>query len=127
MIKQDSVAGKQPVGLAIIDGDPVGIHFGGAIGTAWIKRRGFALRNFENLPEHFAGGGLVEFWLEPRFPDGLKQANGAQSGDLARVLGNIEADTHMTLRAKVVDFIGLDRAKDAVERAGIVEIAVEEV
>src|SRR5690348_16938059 len=105
MVEEYAVAGVQAVGLSIVDGNPIGIDFGGAIGTARIKRRGFALRHFENLPEHFAGGRLVELRFESRFPDGLKETNSAEPGDFAGVLGNIEADTHMALCAEVVDLI----------------------
>ena len=44
----------------------------------------------------------------------------------AGVLGHVEADAHVALRAEVVDLVGLHRPQHAVERARVVQIAVDQ-
>ena len=56
--------------------------------------------------------------------DGLEQPHRAEAGDLAGVLGRVERDLHVTLRAEVVDLVRIDDAQDAVQRRGVVQIAV---
>ena len=49
------------------------------------------------------------------------------SGNLAGILGNIETHAHLTLRAQIVRFIGLDRSNDAVQRTRVVEVAIDKM
>src|SRR5262249_58490154 len=44
MVEQDAVAGVQTVGLAVVDGDPVGVELGRAIGAARLEARGLVQR-----------------------------------------------------------------------------------
>ena len=41
---------------------------------------------------------------------GLEDADGAEGGDVAGVLGDVEADLDVALRAEVVDLVGADAA-----------------
>lgn len=45
MVEQDAVAGIHPVGLAVIDRDPVGVKLGDAVGAARIKGCRLLLRH----------------------------------------------------------------------------------
>jgi len=38
MIEEDPITGKKIVGLAVIDGEPVGVDFGASIGAAGVER-----------------------------------------------------------------------------------------
>ena len=60
MIKQDAIAGIDAIGFAIINGDPISIQFSHGIRAAWIKGRGFFLRDFLYKAVQLAGGGLVK-------------------------------------------------------------------
>ena len=48
------------------------------------------------------------------------------SADVDGVLGHVEADAHVALRAQVVDLVRAHAAQRAVQRAAVVEIAVEQ-
>ena len=43
MVEKNAVAGEDPIALAVVDGDPIGIELRRAVGTAWVKRCGFPL------------------------------------------------------------------------------------
>jgi hypothetical protein len=127
VVEEDSVAGEEAVALAVVDGDPVGVELGDAVGAARVEGGRLALRSLDHLAEELGGGGLVEARADSRFADRLEDADGAEGGDLARVLGDVEAHLDVALRAEVVDLVGLDFAQDRVERRGVVEVAeVEE-
>ena len=51
MVKEDSVAGVDAVGLTIVYTDPIGIEFCDRVGASGIKRCGFSLWNLLNLAE----------------------------------------------------------------------------
>ena len=44
VIEQNAVSDKEPVGLAIVDGIPMGGNFGDSIGAAGVKRGALVLR-----------------------------------------------------------------------------------
>lgn len=46
VVKQDAVAGKHAIGLAVVHGNPVRIKLGYGVGAARVKGRGLALRGF---------------------------------------------------------------------------------
>ena len=73
VVEQDAVAGVEAVGFAVVDGDPVGVDLGGAVGAARVEGRGFRLGDFPDLAVHLAGGGLVEagFPLQAENADAL--------------------------------------------------------
>ena len=60
VVKQNSVAGIDAVGLAVIDRDPIGIQLGHRIRAAGVKRRSLSLRGFLHQAIQFAGTGLVK-------------------------------------------------------------------
>ncbi len=60
VVEQDAVAGVNAIRLAVVDGDPVGVHFGHSVGAAGVKRRGFFLGRFLHQAIKFACTGLVE-------------------------------------------------------------------
>ena len=47
-----------------------------------------------------------------------------EAGDVRRIFRNVEADSNVTLGAEVVDFVRLNGSQNAVERTGIVQVAV---
>ena len=42
VVEEDAVAGVDAVGLAVVDGDPVGVELGDGVGGARVERRGLA-------------------------------------------------------------------------------------
>ena len=54
MVEEDAARGVHAVTLAEIHGDPVSEDLGAPVRRAWVERRGFALRDFLHLAEHFA-------------------------------------------------------------------------
>lgn len=65
VVKEDSIAGVKTIGLAIVDGDPVGVELGNGVGAARVEGGGFPLGDFLHQPVEFAGTGLVESSLLP--------------------------------------------------------------
>ena len=51
MVEQDAVARIDPVGLAIVHGNPVGVQLGAGIGRARVERRGLLLRYLLDFAE----------------------------------------------------------------------------
>ena len=60
MVKQYAATGKNIVALLVVQGDPVRIKFGNAIGTAWMENCFFVLRGRMDLTKHFRGTGLIK-------------------------------------------------------------------
>jgi len=128
VIEEDAVAGIHAVGLAVVDGDPVGVELGDAVGTAGIEGGGFLLGDFLDEAVELGGGGLVNagFVGEPEDADGLENAEGAEGVGIGGVFGRLEAHLHMALGTEVVDLIGLHLLDDADQVAAVGEIAVVE-
>ena len=126
MVKQDAVAGVHAIGFAVVDDDPVRIHFRHGVGAAWVKGRGFFLRNFLHQTIQLGCAGLVEagFLLQAQDANGLEQAQGANAVDVGSVFRTFKAHSHMALGAEVVDFVGLRFLHDAYEVAGVAQVAV---
>ena len=126
VVEQDAVAGIDAIGLAVIDGDPVGIELGHRIGAARIERRGFLLRSFLHQTEQFGGGSLVEagFLSQAENADGFQNAQCAQCVGVGGVFRLFERDRHMALRRQVVDFIRLHLLDDVHQAGGIGHVAV---
>ena len=126
VIEEDTVAGVEAIGFAVVDGDPVGVELGGGVGAARVEGGGFLLGDFLDEAVEFGGAGLVEagFLFQTENADGFEQAQGADGVDIGGVFGAFEADGDVALGAEVVDFVGLDLLDDADEVAGVGEIAV---
>ena len=77
--------------------------------------------------EHFAGGGLVETGLDSRLADGLQKPQGSQAGDVARILGHVEAHAHMALGAQVIDLIRPDLLQKVGQLSRNAEVAVVKI
>ena len=126
MVKQDAVAGVQAVGFAVVDGDPVAVDLGGAVGTARVEGSGFPLGDFPDLAEHFAGGGLIKagLALQAENADAFEQAQRAKGVGVGGVFGGLERDLDVALRGEVVDFVGLGMLENADQVGGVGEVAV---
>ena len=126
MVEEDAVAGIHAVGLAVIDGDPVGVELGHGVGAARVEGRRLALRHFLHQAVELRGRGLVEARLapEPEEADGLEQAQRSQRIDVGGVFRRLEAHRDMGLGAEVVDLVGLDVADDPGERRAVGQVAV---
>ena len=126
MVKQDAVAGIHAIGFAVVDDDPVRIHFGHSIGTAWVKRRGFFLGNFLHQTIELGCAGLVEacFLFQTQNANGLQQAQGTNTVHVSCVFRAFKADGHVALSAQVIYFIRLCFLHDADEVAGVAQVAI---
>ena len=63
VVEKDAVARVHPVGLAVVDGDPVRVELGYAIGRARMEGRRLGLLCFRDQPEHLGGRRLIEAGL----------------------------------------------------------------
>ena len=126
MVEKNAVAGKDIVGLPVVDRDPVGIDLGGPVRTAGIERGCFLLGNFLDLAEHLTGGSLIKagFMLQAKNADGLQEAQGAEGIAVGSVFRSFKRNLDMALGGQVVNFIRLDILDDADQVGGIGEIAV---
>ena len=68
VVEQDAVTRIDAVGLAVVDGDPVGVELGDGVGAARVEGRCFLLRGFLDESVEFRCGSLVEtgFISSPR-------------------------------------------------------------
>ena len=128
VVEQDPVAGEQAVALAIVDGHPVGIRFGGRVGASRIEGRCLALGHLPHLAVHLGAARLVELRGQPGLVDGLQDAHGAQGRHVARVLGDVEAHADVALGGEVVDLVGPHPVQelDQVGRVADVTVVQEE-
>src|SRR5262249_15129391 len=129
VVEEDAVAGEEPIGLAVIDRDPIGVELGHRIGRARVERRGLALWYLLDEAVELRGRGLIiaRLALEAEEADRLEQAQRAHGVDVGGVFGRFEAHRDMALRTEVVDLIGFDLTQDAGEVRTIGEIAVMEL
>ncbi len=126
MVEQDSVGDVEPVGLAVVHADPVGVDLGAAVGAARVERGPLVLRRRRGA-EHLRRGGLVDAGvLEPQLADRLQQPAGAEARHLAGVLGHVEGDADVALGPQVVDLVGPELLEQEVERGAVVQVAVVE-
>jgi len=112
VVEQDAVDSEHAVSLAVVDRDPVGVDFGGAVRRPRIKRGRLLLRDLLYLAEHLRGGGLVEADLlfQVACADGVQDSQSSDGVDLGGVLGQVEGDLHMALCAQVINLVRLNLA-----------------
>jgi hypothetical protein len=128
MVEQNAVAGVHSVGFAVVDGDPVAVDLGRAVGAARVEGGGFLLRNFPDLTEHFTGGGLVEtgFLFQAENADAFQNAQGTEGVGIGGVFGRFEGDGDVALRGEVIEFVGLNLLQDADQAGGVGQVAMME-
>ena len=107
VVEQDTAGGKDAVAFAVIDGHPVRIQLGDAVGAARVERGGFRLRHRLHQAEHFRCGGLVEAHFRIDDADGFQQVDSADAGDLRRGDGLRKGDANEALGSQVIDLGGL--------------------
>src|SRR5262249_19015796 len=80
VVEQDPVTREHTVGLAVVDGDPVGVQLRRRVRRAGIERRRLPLRRLAHQAVELGGRGLVEarLPLKPEYPDRLEDAKRAQ-------------------------------------------------
>ena len=128
MVEQDAVASVHPVRLAVIHGNPVGVHFRDCVWAAWIERRGFLLRCFLHQAIQFRSRRLVKagFLFQSEDAYRFEDAQGAYAVRIRRVLRCFETDRDMTHRREVVNFVRLHLLDDADQVGGIGQVTVME-
>src|SRR5207248_6752861 len=125
VIEQDAAGGVHAEAFAIVDGAPVGVELGYAVGAARVKRRLFVLDGLLDLAEHLAGRGLVVARLGIGEADGFEQVDGAESGDVAGEHGLHPGGGDEALRAEVVDLVHREVREAANERRLVGEVAFD--
>ena len=115
------------VALAVVDGDPVAVDLGHAVGAARVERRRLALGDLLHLAEHLRRAGLVEADLGVDEADGVEQAGDAHGRRLARQHRLAEAGLHEGLGGQVVDLGRPVVAQDVDERDLVEEVAGDEL
>src|ERR1700693_879050 len=83
MIEEDSRDGEHAVGLSEVDGDPVGVELGDAIGAARMKLGRLVLRNRFDFAEHLRGGSLIEADLRIDYADRFEDTGYAKCREFA--------------------------------------------
>ena len=98
MIKEDAVAGVQPIELAVVFDDPEAILLGDRIGRARIERCCFRLRDLHHLPVEFRCRGLVKATIHAGFTDSVEQAQYTDRIGFGSVFRNLERHLHAHLK-----------------------------
>ena len=109
MVEEDAVGGVHAIGFAVIDGDPVAIELGDAIGAARIKRRALRLGHFLHFAVKLGGGGLIEAGglFHAENADRLEHPQRADRVGIGGIFRRLEADLHMALGSEVIDLVRL--------------------
>src|SRR5215467_12499893 len=102
MVKENAAGAVQAITLAVIDGGKVSVEFGTGVRTARVKRRALRLGRRRDT-EHLAGRSLIEPALQARAANRFQQPQSPYPYHVACVFGNVEANLHMALGAKIVD------------------------
>ena len=123
MVEQLTIDGEHVVGLAVVLGDPVGVHLRRAIRRARVELGLLVLRR-RGSTEHLAGRRLVEANARIRGADRLKHVQGADAGGLGRVGRLVERDAHVRLGREVVDLLRVDLPHQLLHAGGIGDVAV---
>ena len=126
VVEENPVCGKHPITVAVIPRHPVGIEFGAGVRAPRPERCRLALRR-RRRPEHLAARSLVELRPVSAPPDHLKKPGRPEAGDVSRVLGDIEANPHVTLGPEVVDFVGFDVVDEMRDLLVVGEVAVVKI
>ena len=73
MIEKDAIARIHAVRFAVVDGDPVRIQLGNAVGAAWVERGRLALWGLDHLSVQLRGRCLIkaDVFLESDCADGV--------------------------------------------------------
>jgi hypothetical protein len=128
VVEQDAVGGEQSIGLAIIDGLPVGVDLGAGVGAARMERRGLALRHFGHPPEHLGRARLVVARRAAMalvvIAQRLQQAERAEPNHVGGIFGLIEGDAHVRLRGEVIDLVGAHLLDDRAHPGAVAQVAV---
>jgi len=126
VVEKDAVGREDPVGLAVVLHDVIGVNLGGGVGALRLEGGGFALGR-RGGAEHLAGRGLIESGVDSGLADRLEEPQRPQSRNIPGVLRHVEAHPHMALGAEVIDLIGLDVVQKVRELPGDSQIAVMKV
>lgn len=97
VVKEDTVAGVDAVGFAIVDGDPVAVEFGDGIGGAGIEGSRLLLGGLLHQTVKLARGCLIEasLFFKSQDADGFKDAQRADAVGIGGILRGLEGDRHM--------------------------------
>ena len=117
VVEEDAVARVHAVRLAVVDRHPEPVQLRDAVRRARVERRLLRLRRLDDLAVQLRRRRLVEahHLLEPARPDRVEQAQRAEPVDVACVLGHLEGDLDVRLRAEVVD-LGRADVRDDVDQ-----------
>ena len=117
--------------LAVIDHDSVGVQLGDAAGRTRVEGRRFTLRHLTDLAEQFGRRGLVDLGLllEASSPNGVKQKEHPKAFHVRSLLGGLQRDPNVTLRAEIVHLVALVKEQlrqvRAVPASGRPDVACE--
>ena len=126
MVEQNTVAGIDAIGLAVVDGDPVGVQLGDGVGAARIKRCRFGLWRLLHQPIQLGTGGLVEarLFLQPKQANRFEYPQRANAVRVGSVFGRVKTDRHMAHCSQVIDLVRLHLLNDANQIGGVGQIAM---
>ena len=129
VVEKDTVARIHAVRLPVVLADPERVQLCNAIRGARVERRVLVLRDALHEPVQLRSGRLVEAHvsLESARPHSVEQAKRAEPVDVAGVLGHLERDLDVRLRAEIVDFGRLDLGDDVHQVGAIGKIAIVEL
>ena len=126
MIEQNTVARVDPIRLAIIDRDPVGIQLRDRVRRPRIKRRRLLLRYLLNETIELAGARLIEprLFLHAEHANRFENTQRAERVGIRGVFRLLKADRDMALRREIVDLRGLHLFDDVDEARRIGHVAM---
>ena len=128
MVEEDAAGGVEAVALAVVDGDPVAVELGHAVGAPRVERRRLLLRRLHHLAVHLGAGGLVEADLLARVvlhvTNRLEQAERAHGGDVGGVGRLVEAHADVALGGEVVDLLRADLTDQSDQTVAVRQVAI---
>lgn len=112
VVEQNAAAAENAVAFTVVDGHPVRIQLGHAIGAARVEGCVFDLGNGLHLAEHLGCAGLVEANLWVDDADGFQQVHWAEAGDFCSGHGLLKRHAYETLCSQVIHLGGASCLKE---------------
>jgi GT2 family glycosyltransferase len=118
VVKQNSVADKKFISVAVISRQMIGENLCAAVGRNRVHRRRFALKavRFNRVAEHFGRRRLVNLDVGFHQAHGFEHVDGRKPGRVRRVNRLVERNSNVRLSGEMIKLVGLNFLDDVNQR-----------
>src|SRR5438874_1330025 len=91
-----------------------------------MERRALSLWSFDSFTEDLRRRSLIKLRTNADIADCFQEPHRSETCHFTGVFGHVKADSDMRLSAEVVNLVRRCLAEDRIERAGIIEVAINQ-